>query len=101
MALPQEEMAPRVLGSLIVVLAISYVALVSMSVVNVIASREAADRASSLRTIVGQLEHDYFVLSQGVTEGSGTSLGLTPVSRTDYVHVPGSVGSRDGVRNEI
>ena len=107
MALPWEDSAIRILGFALVFLVIGYITLVSISIVNVIAHKEATDKAAALRTVVGGLEHDYFALSQGLTAESGMALGLTRVSNTEYVHVPGalsaqtSAGSSNGVRNEM
>ena len=99
--LPWEESGLRLLWVLLASVAVGYVTLVSMSIVNVIARKEATDEASSLSTIVGQLERDYFALSQDLTAQSGSSLGLAPVSQTHYVHAPGSVGAVAGAPNEL
>ncbi len=91
-SLPREEQAIRVLCLALAGLVVAYIALVSMSVVNVIASQEAADELTALRTAVSELEHDYFESAQEVTAESGSVLGLAPVKETHYVNRGGNVG---------
>jgi hypothetical protein len=91
-SLPREEQAVRVLCFILACLVVGYVALVSMSVVNVIASQEAADELTALRTAVSELEHQYFKSSQVVTAESGAILGLAPVKETHYVNTGSNVG---------
>lgn len=74
----------------------AYVTLVSLTIVHVIAREEAGDRSNSLRAVVGSLERDYFALSHGVGEKDGVSIGLAPVSNTEYVYRPGAVASENG-----
>lgn len=99
--LPSEETTTRLLCFMLLILVFAYVSFVSLSIVNVIARKEANDQATALRSVVGSLERDYFALSQTVGAANGDSLGLAPVSDTQYIHRPGSVGAVDGVRNEI
>lgn len=101
MSLPLEERAVQALGFVIACLVVGYIVFVSMSVVNVIASKEAADKISALRASVSQLENDYFALSDTVTADSGALLGLAPVSKTNYVSRTGTVGAAIRPRNEI
>lgn len=100
-ALPREESAIRLLGFALAMLVFVYVTFVSLTIVNVIARKEAGDQATALRAVVGQLERDYFAFSDGVTEDNGSALGLSPVSDTDFVYRPGAVGVVPNVRNEI
>lgn len=100
-SLPREEQAVRVLCFMLACLVVGYVALVSMSVVNVIASQEAADELMALRTEVSELEHQYFKSSQIVTEESGAILGLTPVKETHYVNRVGTMGAAFSAQNDI
>ncbi len=101
MSLPLEERAVQALGAVIACLVVGYIVFVSMSVVNVIASKEAADKISALRASVSQLENDYFALSDTVTKDSGVALGLTPVSKTNYVSRTGTVGAATRPRNDL
>ncbi len=100
-SLPREEQAVRVLCFILACLVVGYVALVSMSVVNVIASQEAADELTSLRTAVSELEHQYFKSSQVVTVESGAVLGLAPVKETHYVNRVGTMGAAMRAQNDI
>lgn len=100
-ALPREEASVRILSGVLAVLVFAYIAFVSLSIVNVIARKEAMDSATALRAVVGQLERDYFALSNGVTSQSGDTLGLSPVSDMNFVHRPGAVGSAEPSSNEI
>jgi hypothetical protein len=98
---PREEYIAKVLSIFLVILAIAYVTLVSMSVVNVIASKEASDKITALRAKVGELEHNYFALTQTVTKDSGGELGLLPIATIDYVNRAGNVGVANNARNDI
>lgn len=100
-SLPLEERAVRALSLMLACLVIGYIVFVSMSVVNVIASKEAGDKITALRASVSQLEKDYFVLSDTVTADSGALLGLAPVSKTNYVSRTGTVGAATRPRNEL
>ena len=100
-SLPREEQAVRVLCLMLACLIVGYVALVSLSVVNVIASKEAVDEMTALRTSVSELEHDYFELSEQVTKDSGAVLGLAPVQKTNYVSRAGAVGAAISSRNDL
>jgi hypothetical protein len=100
-AFPREEGAVRLLGAILVLLAVSYLTIVSMSIVNVIARKEATDRAVALRATVGELEREYFALSGNLTAANGDIIGLAPVSDTHYIYRPGAVGSANGVRSEL
>lgn len=92
-ALPREEAAIRLLSVTLFVLVLTYITLVSMSIVNVIARTEAEEHIVSLRATVGELEHDYFALAEGVTAENGDELGLTAVSDIHYVHTPGATAA--------
>lgn len=100
-ALPREEGAIRLLSSVIGILVFSYIGFVSMTIVNVIARKEAMDTSTALRAVVGQLERDYFALSNGVNAQSGPTLGLSPVSGANFVYRPGAVGAANADTNEL
>jgi hypothetical protein len=100
-SLPREEYIARTLSIVLVVLAIGYISLVSMSVVNVIASKEASDRIAAMRAKVGELEHTYFALTQTVTKDTGSEFGLIPIATIHYVNRVGNVGVANNARNDI
>ncbi len=100
-SLPREEQAVKILCLGLALCALAYVTLVSMSVVNVIASKEAGDEMTTLRATVADLEHDYFAFSEEITEKSGTVLGLAPVASTHYVNNSATVGAAKGVNGDI
>ncbi|MBI5456667.1 hypothetical protein HY969_02910 [Candidatus Kaiserbacteria bacterium] len=99
-ALPREESAIRFFGVLLAVSVFAYVFFVSLSIVNVIARKEADEQASQLRASVGQLEREYFALSGGVQANDGETIGLTAVRGANFIHRPGAV-AKENVRNEI
>lgn len=101
MSLPLEERAVQILSFVLACLVVGYVVFVSMSVVNVIASKEAGDSMAAIRASVSELEHDYFLLSDTVTADSGVALGLAPVSKTNYVSRTGTVGAATRSRNDL
>ena len=96
--LPSESLLLRVLSCTLFLLLAGYVTLVSMSIVNVIARKEALDHVTSLRTTVSELEHEYFTLSQGVTADRSAEFGLVKVSDTHYVKELSAVGFVDDNR---
>ncbi len=100
-SLPREEQAMKVLCLVLGLCAALYIALVSMSVVNVIAGKEAGDEMTRLRSTVAELEHNYFALSEAVTKENGTGLDLSPVSATHYVKKNGTVGAVASSRGDI
>lgn len=100
-SLPREEQAVKILCLVLAFCVLSYITLVSMSIVNVIASKEAGDEMTKLRGIVADLEHDYFALSEAVTEENGISLDLTPVSATHYVKNSSTVGAATSKYGDI
>lgn len=101
--LPSESLLLRVLFCTLFVLLAGYITLVSMSIVNVIARKEALEKVISVRSAVSEFEHEYFTLSQGVTDDRGVEFGLVKVSDTHYVKELGAVGLVDEkhVRNGI
>lgn len=100
-SLPLEEYAIRVLVLSVAAIVIFYIVFVSMSVVNVIASKEASDNVLALRATVSELESEYFELSGTVTAESGGHLGLAPVQKTNYVSRAGAVGAAKRTRNDL
>lgn len=100
---PSEGLLIRMLSCALFLLLAGYITLVSMSIVNVIARKEAMEKTVALRSSVSELEHNYFVLSQGISADRGQEFGLVKVSDTHYVREQGSVGFADdkNVRNGI
>ena len=78
-----------------------YAYFVSLSIMNVIAHKEAIAMSDSLQSDVGDLEREYFELSKSVTPALGASLGMSPASQTTFVRKPGAMGTVAGTRTDI
>lgn len=63
----------------------AYLYFVGVSIMNVIANREASVETERLRSTVGSLEQDYFTLSKDVTSIVGTDIGLTQTVGSSFV----------------
>lgn len=87
---PLEQTAFRWMVALVVVFLCAYLYFVSLSVLNVIARKEALSEIAKLQTSTSDMEHDYFALSQGVVPSEGESLGLSPISAISYVYRSGN-----------
>lgn len=87
-----EALALRSLFALIAVLLLAYLYFVSASILNVMARKEALAQADSLQSQTALLEQRYFSLSQEITPAAAQELGLAPLSGTEYVYRPGTVG---------
>lgn len=96
-----EAAALRAFGALLALLIVAYVYFVSMSILNVMARREALAQASTLQSQTAELEQRYFSLSEAMTPEAAGSLGLAPVEETAYVYRPGAVGLADASNNAI
>jgi hypothetical protein len=92
---PAEKVVLRVLLGLLGGLALCYLYFVSASVLNVMAQKEAIAQAGKIESSIGKLEGRFFTLSQAITPQSAASLGLIPITATDYVDRPGNVGIAD------
>ena len=90
---PAERIVFRALGAVLFVLLCGYFYFVSASVLNIIARKEADAKSASLQTSVAQMEQRYFALRDSVTPQEAASLGLSRVSDTQYVYVPGNAAS--------
>lgn len=90
---PAERAVFKTLTTGLAVLACCYIYFVGLTIVNVIARKEALSQMSSLGSAVASLERDYFAASQGVGPEDGERLGLKPVSSTDYVRRPGNLSA--------
>lgn len=78
-----------------------YLYLVSMSVFNVIAQREANQASAALESRIGVLEGQYFSLSEKITLEHATNLGLMQISANSFVYRPGTVGVASVAQNAI
>ncbi len=63
----------------------TYLYFVGVSIMNVIAHREATVETERLRSTVGTLEQDYFTLSKEVTSIVGTDIGLQQTIGSSFV----------------
>jgi len=82
---------------MLLILALCYIYFVSASVLNIIAKRTADNQSAQIEATIGDLENQYFALSQSITPQEGSVLGLTMVPVSDYVTRPGSLGIADSV----
>ncbi len=96
-----EKVLFRALIAILFVLIVAYMYFVSASVLNVIARKEAVSHMASLGSSVALLERDYYAAAAAIKPGEGARLGLSPVSNTQYVHRPGTVGAATISTNEI
>lgn len=85
----------RVLCMLCLGMIVAYLYLVSLSIMNVIVSREAGVESEQLRATVSSLEEEYFALSRAVNPDLGATLGLFPVEKTHFVQRAHAVAARD------
>ncbi|MEK7134088.1 MAG: hypothetical protein AAB804_03385 [Patescibacteria group bacterium] len=98
---PFENTIIRVLSIALIVLVFGYLYFVSASVLNVMARKEALAEVTKIQGFIGGLEQQYFALSEGVTLQAGATLGLSPITDTQYVYRPGNVGAVTIGRNAI
>ena len=98
---PREQLIFRVLIGALIILTCSYLYFVSVSVLNVMARREALARATQLEGDIGTLGKEYFSLSQETTPQMGSEYGLVPVAKTTYVYRPGATAAATIRSNEI
>ena len=98
---PAERVFLKMLIATLALLAVAYVYLVSASVLNVIARKDALRETAALGSTVSLLERDYYAATASIKPSSGERLGLSPVSNTRYVHRPGVVGVAETPLNEI
>ena len=96
-----EEFVLHALFLMIGLCVVGYAYFVSLSIINVIAHKEAIAQSESLLSEVGTLEEEYFELSKQVTPESGAHLGMTATSDTTFIRRPGAVGSVAGARTDI
>ena len=75
-----------ILGTLVC----AYFYFVVSSVLNVVAERTADTQSAEIQTTIGSMEQQYFALTQSLTPGAATDMGLAPVQNTQYVYRPGN-----------
>jgi hypothetical protein len=90
---PAESAVLRTLCFALALVCCLYLYLVASSVLNVIASKDAVAHSAAMQSSIGQLEQQYFALSQSMTPQAAATLGLTPVTETNYVYQPGNAAA--------
>lgn len=99
--LPHEYTVLRGLFLVVGVLILAYLYLVSASVLNVIAQREADQASASLQSNIGVSEGKYFSLSRDMTPARAAKLGLQPVAQSSFVYRLDTVGIVSAEQNAI
>ncbi len=97
---PTERIILNTLIGLLVACIAGYFYFVAASVVHVMNRKEALTESSRIESTISTLENRYFALSHAITPSSGTSLGLAPIAKIDYVHRVGRVGIGDIALNK-
>lgn len=92
-AFPGEEAIIRFLCTALLCCIGAYAYFVSLSIMNVIAAREATLASERLRSEVSLLEEEYFKLVRGITPESAGHLGMSPLSHISFVREIGAVGA--------
>ena len=98
---PAERTAFKILIAVLALFACGYVYFVGLTILNVIARKDALTQMSVLGGAVSDLEREYFAASQELGPEDGARLGLTPVANTAYVHRPGNAAVASSESNEI
>ena len=70
-----------------------YMYFVCVSILNVIATKDANVESGRLANAVAALERDYFALAEAVDPAIALRLGLAPIKNTVYVHRPGNLSA--------
>ena len=91
----------KVLGAVIVTLILCYVYLIAVSVLNVMARREALQKSDTMQSMMGEMEQQYFALSTSLDPARAQMLGLSPLKDTVYVYRTQMVGTAIRQRDEI
>lgn len=82
----------QTLGSVFGICILAYGYFVGVSIMNVIAQKEAMTESERIGRAVSMLEQEYFEISKSVTPELGSQLGLAPAQNTSFVRRPGAVG---------
>lgn len=98
---PLERRAVRTLFAALILLGALYVYFVGATILNVVAREDAKTDAARLASAVSALEREYYGLSEAIGPEDGSRLGLTPLSKTEYLHRPGAAAAATLKGNEI
>lgn len=74
-----------------------YLYLVSASVLNIMARKEASSATLALQSKVAELQGEYFALSESVDPALASAIGLAPIAETHYVYRPGNAAAASAV----
>jgi len=80
-----EQFLIRGLGVALALCILAYLYFVGLSIMNVIANREASVESTRLQSTVSSLEEEYFTLSRAISPEAGANLGLTQSEETFFV----------------
>lgn len=92
---PFERQALTLCLAALMCLSCVYVYLVTTSVLHIMGQREAEKKSISMESSIASLEQNYFALSQSITPGTANTLGLAPITDTQYVYRQSTVGQID------
>ena len=88
----------RFLCTALVFCVCAYLYFIGLSIMNLVANREAVAKSDALKSDVATLEEEYFKLSKAVTHGDAAALGLTQPVKTTYVRRADAGGVASNVR---
>jgi hypothetical protein len=83
----------QVLSIFLALAVAGYLYFVGVSIMNVISNREASVESERLRSVVGSLEEQYFMLSKAISPSAAAGLGLTANAEASYVRRGGAVAT--------
>src|SRR3989338_5676493 len=90
---PLERLALNALFVLLALLVAGYLYFVGASILNIIVRKEAAADIDRLQSSIALTEKEYFELNKSVSPIVAGDMGLTQLSRTNYVYRPGNSAS--------
>ena len=93
-----EHLILRLLCIALVVCVCSYLYFIGLSIMNLVANREAVAQSDALKSEVASLEQEYFALSKAVTPDDAASLGLAKPVKTTFVRRADAGGVASAVR---
>jgi len=92
-AISGEHFVVRILIAAILMCVAAYLYFVGVSIMNVIANREASLESERLQSLVGTLEEEYFALSKAISPENGAVMGLSKTADTSFVRRGGGMAS--------
>ncbi len=98
---PYEYAALRSMMLISGILILVYLYLVSASVLNIIAQKEAGRMSASLESNLGELEGRFFALSDELTSDHASRLGLHPLEESSFVYRLTNVSAAPAAHNAI